>query len=67
MDGIKIAKQTVERPSPWERSGFFDVGHRIPTELVKGKQNVTVRFQATKGNETASAYGIHMIRADGEQ
>ena len=36
-------------------------------ELVKDKQKVTVRFQATGGNEIAAVFGIRMIRADAER
>jgi hypothetical protein len=34
---------------------------------VKGKQKVTVKFQATQGNEIGAVYGIRMIRADAER
>ena len=36
-------------------------------KLVKGKQKVTVKFQATQGNEIGAVYGIRMIRADAER
>ena len=35
--------------------------------LVKGKPKVTVKFQATQGNEIGAVYGIRMIRADAER
>ena len=31
---------------------------------VKDKQKVTVRFQATNGNEIAAVFGIRTIRQD---
>jgi hypothetical protein len=46
---------------------FFDVEYPIPAELVKGKQKVTVRFQATQGNEIAAVFGVRMIRSDAER
>jgi len=64
VDGARIAEQAVERRSPQERSGFFDVEYKIPAEAVQGKQKVTVRFQAVGGSEIAAVYGIRMIRAD---
>jgi hypothetical protein len=46
---------------------FFDVEYKIPPELVQNKQKVTVRFQATQGNEIAAVFGVRMIRADAER
>jgi uncharacterized protein len=43
---------------------FFDAEYTIPADLVKDKQKVTVRFEATNGNEIARVFGIRMIRAD---
>ncbi|MGE5294167.1 MAG: beta-L-arabinofuranosidase domain-containing protein [Solirubrobacterales bacterium] len=64
VDGQRVAQQTVERSSP---ARFFDVEYTIPADLVKGKQKVTVRFQATPGNEVATVFGIRTIRADAER
>ena len=51
-----------------EPARFFDVEYAIPADLVKGKEKVTVRFQATAGNEIATrVFGIRMIRADAER
>jgi DUF1680 family protein len=65
VDGVRVGEQAVERYRPGSSSGrFFDVEYAIPAELVKGKQKITVRFQATGGNETAAVYGVRVIRAD---
>jgi len=64
VDGRRIQQQTVPRRGPMR---FFDVETPVPAELVQGKQKVTVRFQATGGNEIAAVYGIRMIRADAER
>jgi hypothetical protein len=64
VDGQRIGEQTVERGGPVR---FFDVEYAVPAELVKDKQKVTVRFQATGGNEIAAVFGIRMIRADAER
>ncbi|HNS21359.1 MAG TPA: glycoside hydrolase family 127 protein [Sedimentisphaerales bacterium] len=64
IDGQRIAEQVVERSGA---PRFFDVQHAIPADLVKDKKKVTVRFQATQGNEIAAVFGIRMIRADAEQ
>ena len=64
-DGRRVGQQTVERTGPGSAAThFFDVLYALPADLVKGKQKVTVRFQATGGNEIAAVFGIRMIRAD---
>jgi hypothetical protein len=68
VDGARVGEHTIERYPPGSSSGnFYDVEYAIPAELVKGKQKVTVRFQATNNNETAAIFGIRIIRADAER
>lgn len=65
VDGTRIGEQRIERHRPGSATkGFFDVTYAIPPEVVKGKQKVTVRFQATGGNETAGVFGVRMVRAE---
>lgn len=59
VDGTRIGEQTIERRGPMR---FFDVRYRVPAELVAGKQKVTVKFQATQGNEIGAVFGLRMIR-----
>jgi len=63
VDGEKIGEQAMERRSPEQVTRFFDVEYAFPTKLVSDKEKVTVRFQATNGNEIAAVYGLRMIRA----
>jgi hypothetical protein len=64
VDGQRVGEQTLERRGPLR---FFDVEYSVPADLVKDKQKVTVKFQATQGNEIGAVYGIRMIRADAER
>ena len=64
-DGQRIGEQTVEKDG--SAPHFFDTEYALPAELVKDKQKVTVRFQATNGNEIGAVFGIRMIRADAER
>jgi DUF1680 family protein len=64
VDGQKVGDQVVEKGGV---PHFFDVEYKIPPELVQNKQKVTVRFQATQGNEIAAVFGVRMIRADAER
>jgi hypothetical protein len=67
VDGKRVGDQAMERRSPEQVIRFFDVEYSVPAELIKEKQKVTVRFEATGGNEIGSVYGIRMIRADAER
>jgi hypothetical protein len=61
VDGKTVGEQTVERSTPRR---FFDVTYAVPADLVRGKDKVTVRFQAKTGSQIATVFGIRMIRAD---
>jgi DUF1680 family protein len=64
VNGQKVADQTIERGGV---PHFFDVEYAVPAALVKDTEKVTVRFQATGGNEIAAVYGVRIIRADAER
>jgi hypothetical protein len=63
-DGTKIGEQTVQRRTPEQDVRFFDVEYKLPSELVTGKQKITVRFQAKDGASVPGVFGIRSIRAD---
>ncbi len=61
-------RQNRSGSANWNRPPrLFDVEYLIATEIVKGKQKVTVRFEAAEGNSIASVFGIRMIRADAKR
>jgi len=63
VDGVRVGQQRIERHKPGTATKtFFDVDYPLSPDLVKGKQKVTVRFQATEGNETAGVYGVRVVR-----
>lgn len=62
VDGHRIAQQTIQRRSPQEQERFFERRYQIPEDLTKGKQKVTVRFQASPDSQTAAVYGLRMVR-----
>ena len=64
IDGELLKSVTMERRGPLR---FFDTEYAIPATMLKDKQRVTVRFEATDGNETAAIYGIRMIRTNSER
>jgi len=64
VDGKKVGEHSTDQHTPDQEMRFIDVPYAIPTELVQGKQKVTVRFQAADGNVISAVYGIRMVRAD---
>ena len=67
VDGTKVGEQTIERRSPEIDLRFFDVKYALPLDLTKGKQKVTVRFQAKDGASIPGVFGIRTVRADATQ
>ena len=67
VDGAKIGEQTIERRTPEVDVKFFDVKYTLPLDMVKGKQKVTVRFQAKEGAAIPGVFGIRTVRADAVQ
>ena len=68
VDGQRVGEQAIQGSPPGSATGrFFDVDYKIPAESVKDKQKVTVRFQATGENETATVFGVRTIRTDADR
>ena len=64
VEGARVGEQTIDRRGPMR---FFDVEYAVPAEAVKGKQKVTVKFQAGNGSEIGAVFGIRVIRTDAER
>ena len=64
VEGKKVGEEKTERRSPEQDVRFFDVEYAIPSDLVEGKQKVTVRFEASAGSDIPGVFGIRIIRAD---
>jgi len=60
VDGAKVAEQVIEARGPQQ---LYDVEYPLPPDSVRGRAKVTVRFQATGGNEIGAVFGIRMIGA----
>ena len=61
IDGNRLKSESISAQAP---AKYFDVEYPIAPDQIKGKQKVTVRFEATGGSEIAGVYGVRMIRAD---
>jgi hypothetical protein len=67
VEGQRIGNETFERNPPGSAVGrFFNVEYKIPVELIKDKTKLTVKFQATGGNETAAVYAVRVVRIEGK-
>jgi hypothetical protein len=62
-DGRKIGEERIARRAPQEPEGFFDAVYDLPADLVAGKRKVTIRFDGLDGRETASVFGLRVVRA----
>ena len=59
VDGQPLAQERFEASSD---SRFVDREYPLPVASVQGRQKVTVRFQATNGNDIAAVFGIRVVR-----
>jgi DUF1680 family protein len=59
VDGQPLAQERFEASSD---NRFVDREYPLPAALVKGKQKVTVRFQATSNNDIAAVFGLRVVR-----
>lgn len=59
VDGQKIATQKLNSPKPGK---FMDVNYPVPPAMTRGKQKVTVRFQAHKGALAGGIFGMRVIK-----
>ncbi len=55
-----IATQTLNRNQPGK---FFDAAYRIPADLARGKQFVTVRFQPHAGAKAGGLFDCRIVPA----
>ncbi|HET9984393.1 MAG TPA: glycoside hydrolase family 127 protein [Longimicrobiales bacterium] len=60
IDGKLLAAHHLGRTDP---PRFYDVTFPIPAELVRGKNSVTLRFQAKEGSQVPAIFGVRVVRA----
>lgn len=61
VDGQKIATQSLKNNRPGE---FFRVNYALPEQLLRDKQQVTVRFQAHPGNTAGGVFDCRTVRRE---
>jgi hypothetical protein len=58
VEGIKIATEVWKGGKTGK---FYDVGYKIPEELLKGKEKITVRIEANYGKTAGRVFGVRII------
>jgi uncharacterized protein len=58
-DGVKLATQKLDNARPGE---FFEVEHRLPVEMTRAKQHITVKFQALPGHTAGGLFGLRTVK-----
>jgi DUF1680 family protein len=61
VDDTKVATQKLDRNRP---DVLYDEVYRIPAELIQGKDNVTIRFQAQGGAWAGGVFGCRVLKAE---
>jgi hypothetical protein len=59
IDGKKVATQKLSSPKPGQ---FMDVTYPVPVDLTKGKEKVTVKFQANPGSMAGGVFGCRIVK-----
>jgi len=59
VEGVKIA---MVEWNGGKTGTFYDVEYKIPDELLKGKEKVTVRIEANYGKTAGRVFGVRIIK-----
>jgi hypothetical protein len=58
VEGTPIARYAPNRSA----TSFWSETYALPAALLKGKNNITVRFQAATDSRIATVYGVRVVR-----
>ncbi len=59
VDGVKIA---TEEWKGGKTGKFYDIEYKIPEELLKGKEKITVKIEANHGKTAGRVFGARIIK-----
>jgi len=59
VDGVNIATEDLNK---YKESRFYDVSYKIPAELTKGKNKVTVKLFPKAKNNAGPIYGLRVVK-----
>ena len=61
VDGTRVATQKLQNNKP---DTFYDETYSIPPELTRGKQAVTVKFQAHPGRWAGGVFEVRVVKSE---
>jgi DUF1680 family protein len=61
VDGTKVATQKLQDNRPDQ---FYEETYQLPASLTRGKQTVTVRFEAHPGAWAGGVFGLRVLKAE---
>jgi hypothetical protein len=61
VDGEKLATQKLDNNRPGE---FYDETYRLPPRLTRGKERITLKFQAHPGRTVGGVFGCVLLRSE---
>lgn len=53
---------TEDNTGKWNKPGFQNVEYVIPESMLKGKQNIRVKFQSLPGSTAGAVYYVRLLR-----
>ncbi|RJP61846.1 MAG: glycosyl hydrolase [Ignavibacteriales bacterium] len=59
VDNSLIATQSLQKNNP---DKYFDVTYKLPRELTRDKEKITVKFQAHPDNLAGGVFGIRLVK-----
>lgn len=59
VDDTKLGTQELNSNDPGH---FFDVSYKLPAELTKGKEKVTIKFVALPGKRVGAVYSCRIVK-----
>lgn len=63
VDGTKLVTETLNNNRP---NQFYDAVYALPADLIKGKDKITVRFQAHPGSMAGGIFGLSVVKHAGQ-
>jgi DUF1680 family protein len=61
VDGTKVATQKLQTNKP---DSFYEETYAVPPALTRGKQAVTIRFQARPGCWAGGVFGLRVVKTE---
>jgi DUF1680 family protein len=53
---------TEDNTGKWNQSQFQDIEYKVPDAMIKGKNNVRIKFQSLPGNTAGAVYYLRLVK-----